>query len=301
MKNPYYNYPKYFQFDPSQRPEKYDGKPHDNFIEDKLWEQALPIKLGQQPQPHHFYLRRNFMPDRLEDAILLRDLAPITNQDDEDSIFINASRNLISTYDRAVNNNKDYLGKRLAIDTPKSLLSYPSVKTAKDRTKIDDLESLWKIEKLLFESKSAYLEWCKSTFLKFLGFHYDGFSGNPKDFLAHLQSIADNKLTDSKYDQQLKKLMGDFIGTQSSATPPPTSTDTNEEKKKGGRTKDPIVQKRNLDICNDYKKYVEVDELNNADALDRVFKSYKKKFTGEPKNIKDQIRRIIKATQSDVN
>lgn len=83
-------------------------------------------------------------------------------------------------------------------------------------------------------------------------------------------------------------------------TPAPTSTDGKQEKK-AGRTKDPDIQKRNLDIFNDYRKYVEADKLNKADALDRVYKSYKKRFSGEPKNIKDQIRRIIKATQSDIN
>lgn len=94
-------------------------------------------------------------------------------------------------------------------------------------------------------------------------------------------------------------------------TPSSASTDANEKektalstdvgKKRGGRTRDPEVQKRNFDICNDYKKYAAIDGLNNADALDRVYKSYKKAFTGKPKNIKDQIRRIIQATQSDTN
>lgn len=83
-------------------------------------------------------------------------------------------------------------------------------------------------------------------------------------------------------------------------TPAPIAAPVNE-KAKTGRKKDPEIQKRNLDMCNDYVKYIKAEHFSEKDALERVYKSYKKNFTGDPKNIQDQIRRIIRATQSDMN
>ena len=114
------------------------------------------------------------------------------------------------------------------------------------------------------------------------------------DYTVELQ----NRITRLKYAVKLLEYcQGGIVKHLPQPAPVATSID---ERAKTGRTKDPEVQKRNLDIRNAYAKY-KVELLTDKDALDRVCKSYKRHFKGEYKNIKDQIRRIIKATQSDTN
>jgi len=239
MKNKDCNFPKYFQFDPLIQGWSIDGlysNEENKKMSEIYLERIKPLELGEKFCDTSFYLHYDWKPFQIKilphgRRIYFQELKPIESQDEEDGIFLKKAQSIISSYDLKVKAVKFFLSSRGESDFFKSFVSEDDFLYKRFEKNADDVKRLLIIEKHLLSRKKELLEWCDNAVLSLFDFHYINFNGNPKDFLSHLQSIADNKLTDSKHDQQLKKLIGNFIGTQSPTESVFTPPDGNHGKK----------------------------------------------------------------------
>ncbi len=239
MKNLHPDYPRYFQFDPLIQGWSIDGlysNEETKKMSEIYYERLKPLTLGENFSETSFYLHYDWQPFQAKTSrngkrVYFQELKPIENQDKEDEIFLKKALSIISLYDTNLEKVRIFLSFRGGNDFFKSFIGEDDILYKSVGKNADDVKRLLIMEKHLLSRKKELLEWCDNAVLSLFDFHYINFIGNPKDFLSHLQSIADNKLTDSKHDQQLKKLFGDFIESKNPA-PMATSTDAKQEKNK---------------------------------------------------------------------